>query len=98
MIHRGPARHRMIWLLSLTPPPSSESKKTVKERIEDFLTGEMGGGVGEEPNHTTGDLVLYKLFNMLSTEKSQLSVYGWNLYLPHRLWKLITDTSYFSQT
>ncbi len=48
------------------PPHPSESSTGDTHTQEDWGLGEKGGGVGEEPNHITQEiLVLYKSFNTL---------------------------------
>ncbi len=88
MIHRGPGflviRHRMIWLLPLSPPPSPVSKLdrrrtgTLRKR-GNLLTREGGGGGGG--GQRGARKVLHKLFISLCTLCSCLKGQSLEIFL-----------------
>jgi len=71
MIYRGPGLLAVVWFGSSftpSPPPLPSISSTATHRQteqEIQLADGKGDGVGEEPNHTTAGMVIYKSFNIL---------------------------------
>ncbi len=79
-IYRGPGFSRSYGLARPLLPPSLVSKLDRRHtgrlrKRKNLLTGEGGGRLGEEPNHTTArSLVLYKSFNTLCSSATHHGV------------------------